>query len=239
MSIAGSKNEYQEIISEARRQGLPTSSSLAASRPIGLAELIAQALEKPSDEAAAALATRASDLLAQISHNRRDGLEFDPFGPLPAAPPPSFESLRSEYKKYFTNAKVDKSHATELRNAASFITSAVARKRYEEVQSDTGVPWYIIGALHYREANLNFMGHLHNGDPLLRQTVQVPSGRPPEPWPPPGVTDPKRLWRLSAVDALAKLRRMTSDWTMERMCYGFEQYNGFGCRQHHCASPYL
>jgi lysozyme family protein len=60
--------------------------------------------------------------------------------------------------------------------------------------------------------------------------VHVPAKRPPSPWPPSGVTDPRELWRLSAKDVVRGLAAMTSKWTLQRTCYAFETYNGFGCR---------
>ncbi len=45
------------------------------------------------------------------------------------------------------------------------------------VAEKTGVPWELIGAIHFRESSLDFNKCLHNGDPLGQKTVRVPAGR--------------------------------------------------------------
>jgi lysozyme family protein len=77
------------------------------------------------------------------------------------------------------------------------------------------------------------MGHLHNGDPLLIQTVHVPAKRPPKPWLPDGIRDPKELWKISAKDALALLKRKVPDWSIAGMCH----YTGGGFPRDHVFDP--
>ena len=96
----------------------------------------------------------------------------------------------------------------------------------------------MIGALHYREANLNFLGHLHNGDNLLMLTVHVPPNRPKKrPWPPLGETL-RQTWADSAVDALREFPKY-STWSLQKVCFAMESYNGFGCYYHDINTPYL
>ncbi|HZP78540.1 MAG TPA: hypothetical protein VFB45_20515 [Pseudolabrys sp.] len=237
-----SQRELRAVLSQGTALGVgPQIAAAGAASPMDLAELIDKALAKGAgDEDAANLALRAGLLLSEITRDRRDGTDFISTGPVPAATKyPYTPALKSEYADLFQRAKITASATPELTRAARFITSDSAKARYQEVESDTGVPWYVIGALHYREANLNFMGHLHNGDFLLAQTVHVPAKRPPKPWPPANVSDPRQLWRLSAKDALTDITRIVHDWKLQRMCYAFEAYNGFGCRDHGIKSPYL
>jgi lysozyme family protein len=55
---------------------------------------------------------------------------------------------------------------------------AIARKlitnkaRYQSIEAQTGVPWYMIAALHMRESDADFSTHLHNGDPLTGRTAR-------------------------------------------------------------------
>lgn len=52
--------------------------------------------------------------------------------------------------------------------------------RYERVSQATGVPWELIGAIHYRESDFDFGAALHNGDKIIgtgRKTYRVPAGR--------------------------------------------------------------
>jgi lysozyme family protein len=229
---------------------------LTGPRPAGqasaldLAEIVSQALATNDDDAAN-LAAQAGLLLSELTRDQRDGIDFVITDPVPAAPKYSYDgpdqhdqlrrSLKSQYADLFKKAEVAQAARGELQRAVAIITSQRAKDQYLQAQGATGVPWYVVGALHYREANLNFMGHLHNGDPLLMQTVHVPAKKPPKPWVPPDVSDPRQLWLLSAKDALLQLSDLmkNKDWTVQRMCYGFELYNGFGCRDHGINSPYL
>jgi len=112
---------------------------------------------------------------------------------------------------------------------------AECKPRYDQVSNATGVPWYVIGVIHEMEGGLNFSTHLHNGDPLTRRTVQVPAGRPPT-----GV--PPFQWEDSAIDALA-LEGLPAVklWTVERIAYQLEAYNGWGYRSRDTGvnTPYL
>ncbi len=107
------------------------------------------------------------------------------------------------------------------------------RDKYEAIQHTTGVPWYLIGLMHLRESNLNFTRHLHNGDSLERRTVRVPAGRPLN------GTGPF-TFQESAEDALRqKGLDKIKDWSIERVAYTLEQFNGFGYVARGINSPYL
>jgi len=106
---------------------------------------------------------------------------------------------------------------------------------YETVARPLGLPWYVVAAIHKLESNQKFTRHLHNGDSLKARTVHVPAGRPADGSPP-------FDWEESAIDAL-KLRRMhqVDSWSLPRMLYEIEGYNGWGYRKYHAhvKSPYL
>ena len=101
-----------------------------------------------------------------------------------------------------------------------------SRPRYERVAQRSGVPWFVIAAIHGLEASFNFRAHFHNGDfPLSSRTRQVPAGRP-QVWLPPSD------WEASAFDALRLLGFVgASDWSLPRTLYRLEAYNGFGYRR--------
>jgi lysozyme family protein len=101
------------------------------------------------------------------------------------------------------------------------------------------MPWYFVGIIHAMESNLRFDCHLHNGDSLLRRTINVPQGRP--------LQDPAHGFPAgytfieSAIDALIMMHfdKMES-WSLKEMLYRFESYNGFGYeKNHNMYSPYL
>jgi lysozyme family protein len=198
-----------------------------------LATIVIEALDKTSDPRATSLAKQAADLLSNLSRRGREAFAY----PETRSQPP-FSSLKADYRQMFETCEIRPEYAREVDQAASFILKPSAVDRYVEVETITNVPWYVIGAIHYREASLNFLGHLHNGDRLDRLTVDVPAGRPKiRPWPP-VPWDPRVAWRESAVDALTEFNNVPR-WTVEWMLYGFESYNGMGYRSRKIASPYL
>lgn len=234
-SAEGQNRELRGVFEQADKLSVGGPRAAGGDAALDLAEIVDDALARSADEDAAVLASRAGLLLSQINRDLKDGsaVEF----PTPAAPRRLTDELRREYTELFSSAKVLDANRAELTKVARFITSERARGRYRSVAAQTGVPWFLVGAIHYREANLNFMGHLHNGDPLLMRTVQVPANRPAPVWPRPGL-DLTELWQVSAIDALRRFSTVTR-WTLPDMCYLLEAYNGFGCRDHGIHSPYL
>ena len=113
------------------------------------------------------------------------------------------------------------------------------KKRYQKVSAilqkrhNNYIPWQFIGVIHMMESNCNFGTHLHNGDSLQARTRQVPAGRP-------RTGSPPFTWEESAVDALVMKKFDEEDkWTMEKICYNLERYNGWGYVNRGIPSPYL
>jgi len=102
---------------------------------------------------------------------------------------------------------------------------------YHEAEALTGVPWRLIGALHYRECGCLMSRGLHNGQRWDRVTTQVPKGR-----------GPFSTWTDAALDALVQARmagHADGHWTMPRMLRAAEQYNGWGYAFRDKPSPYI
>ncbi len=142
----------------------------------------------------------------------------------------SFESIAREYATLFDSMEITRGSvvASQVKRIMDFIDA------YKEVEAKTGVPWVVIGIMDLRESGGGACRHLHNGDSLRKRTVNVPSNRPK-----PG-TGPFTFLD-SACDAvqIKGLHKIT-EWTIERMAYEFERYNGFGYRQYRSMrSPYL
>jgi lysozyme family protein len=108
-------------------------------------------------------------------------------------------------------------------------------KRYSAVAEVVRVPWVLIGALHQMESSCDFGAHLHNGDPLSARTKRVPKGRPAKGSPP-------FSWEESAIDALSSpphdLGKVEA-WSVARMLYEAEKYNGWGYVGKGVNSPYV
>lgn len=109
------------------------------------------------------------------------------------------------------------------------------KSRYELVETYTMVPWYLIAALHYREASLNFNTVLHNGEKLSdvnrRGTILVPKGRGKgKNW----------TWEEAAIDALKLdgLHKIQFDNVVSCLVLA-EKFNGMGYRKTGELSPYV
>lgn len=101
--------------------------------------------------------------------------------------------------------------------------------RYQAIEHTTGVPWYLVAVLHERESDGNFDTYLGNGQSIRHVTTIVPKGRGPFP-----------TFEAGAVDAL-RLDGLTSirDWTLEKVLYQAEIFNGGGYDSKGLPSPYL
>jgi uncharacterized protein (TIGR02594 family) len=146
-----------------------------------------------------------------------------------------FVDLAAEYESLWETAAIRPEKAKDVKAVAQKLRSL--KPAYDEVSAATTVPWFIVGLIHSLEATFNMKAHLHNGDPLSARTVQVPSGRPKNGSPP-------FSWTASAIDALTMhgMQNIGKDsWSIERISFELERYNGFGYRQNHptVKSPYL
>ncbi len=144
----------------------------------------------------------------------------------------TFANYEDGYQELLDTMVIKTSWVPIFKNVAKKIEAN--KERYEAVSDMAGgsIPWQFIGVIHNLECSLNFNEHLHNGDPLSRKTRRVPKGRP--------LTKGPWTWEESAVDALRmKGYHRIKDWSMARVCYELEKYNGFGYRQFRINSPYL
>lgn len=149
---------------------------------------------------------------------------------------PTFNETHRGYLNLWNKADIRQEWLDRAQYAVDRIRANEGRYRY--VANDTGVPWQMIGVLHSLESGRNFATHLHNGDPLMDRTTHVPAGYPK--------ANPKNgeyyTWEESAVDAL-KLHKLheiaANNWTIERILYETERFNGFGYFKRGVNSPYL
>lgn len=135
---------------------------------------------------------------------------------------PTFGATQKGYGKLWDEAVIKAAREPEL---AVFVQRALDNKaKYHAVQVKTGCPWYVIAAIHMRESSASFLKHLHEGSPLSERTKLVPKGRPKG-------GEPPFTWQESAVDALSvppHNMKTVGRWSVERMLFEFEKYNGFG-----------
>lgn len=143
-------------------------------------------------------------------------------------------ALKNEYEALFMACVVRSERLALVDAQAKKI--AANKARYEAIAKEVNplMPWWFVGCIHSLECGCRFDRHLHNGDPLDKKTTHVPMGRPEgtAPW----------TFERSALDALRHMGyQHEMDFTMGRILYLFEGYNGYGYRQYHdkVHSPYL
>src|SRR5208283_6133294 len=71
-----------------------------------------------------------------------------------------FDTYRSEYAAAWQQMVILPNRLTSVQSGAARLLEYKAR--YQAVEGKTGVPWYVIAALHERESGANFTTHLHN-----------------------------------------------------------------------------
>jgi len=130
--------------------------------------------------------------------------------------------LREEYLTLYTTSKI---RPERLASVKRYIDKAQRyQARYEAVSKETGVPWFVIFVIHSMESSCDWSCHLHNGDPLIDYTHNVPAGRPKTHKPP-------FTWEESAIDALGYDGAASwKDWSLSGILYFCERYNGWGYR---------
>jgi lysozyme family protein len=142
-----------------------------------------------------------------------------------------YATIAPEYLAWFEACEGKAAHAAAIEARVDRLEKN--QPRYQAVGARLGIPWYFIGIVHSLESNFNFGTHLHNGDPLGQRTTRVPAGRPL-------AGNPPFTWEESAEDAMRmKGLAHQADWSLGRLLYRWEGYNGFGYRMQQLPSPYL
>jgi lysozyme family protein len=145
-----------------------------------------------------------------------------PVDPIPEIP--------TEGDDILINLQTNPKSANELKSVCNIIK--INKGEYVAVEKVTGVPWEVVAAIHYREANLDFMCCLANGERIIgtgRKTKLVPKNK-----------GPFLTWHESAIDALEDERdKFPKVWNTAGILDFCEKYNGLGYRNHGISSPYV
>jgi lysozyme family protein len=106
------------------------------------------------------------------------------------------------------------------------------KARYKKVADEIGCPLALVPLIHCQESGSDlglFKTYLGNGQPWSKVTTIVPKGR-----------GPFTSWEQGALDALRYVGMdKIKDWSIERMMFEMEGYNGFGYRRKNINSPYI
>lgn len=142
--------------------------------------------------------------------------------------PAKFAEYHDGYAADWKRMVVEPRRVAELTSIAKILLAS--KSRYLAAQAQTGVPWFVIAAWHWRESSGDFSTQLAQGDPLDQVSTHEPRGRGPFP-----------SWEAGAYDALVALKALNTvrDWSVERIAYESERYNGFGYRTENVPSAYV
>lgn len=143
----------------------------------------------------------------------------------------SFEQLEHTYDPLWQGLEIRPECLHETTKEAQLVLGN--KTRYQGIEKSTGVPWFCIGIIHLREAGdrdqHEFRCVLHNGERIVgtgQRTHLVPAGK-----------GPFSTFEEAAEDALRGYGGLT--WSIQRLAYTLEKFNGFGYRSHGIPSPYL
>lgn len=144
----------------------------------------------------------------------------------------SIPQLIVENEARWAKCKIEPMRQTEIASVAARLTGSYAKTIYQEIQSLTGVPWWVIAVIHEREASQNFACNIAQGDPWNQISRHVPKGR-----------GPFASFVEAAVDALKNCAPKAAewkDWSAGGTLTILEEYNGLGYEEYHAeASPYI
>lgn len=140
------------------------------------------------------------------------------------------EDIGKDYEKKFHSMVINPSRFAEAIATAKKINQN--RVRYQIIEKATGVPWYLVGIFHVREASLDFSKFLGNGEPLNRATVNVPKHMGP-------FTGPDAFEKGAVAALVHEGFDKIKDWSLGSILFHMEEYNGEGYRLHGLPSPYV
>lgn len=142
----------------------------------------------------------------------------------------AFDRLKDSYERNWANLTIRPERRDQARKEANLLLKG--KNIYLQIETKTNVPWAFIGLCHYRESHFDFDTYLGNGQSLERRTTIVPKGRGP-------FTGPNAFVD-GAIDALRIEQFLgAKDWSIPRILFRLEGFNGYGYRKFGVNSPYL
>lgn len=144
---------------------------------------------------------------------------------------PNYSALIAQNNKLWATAEYHDAMMATAKAVALRICTPRAVAVYKELERVTTVPWWVIGVIHYREANLSWGRNIAQGDPWNSVSRHVPKGR-----------GPFKSFYAAAVDALTKCAPFAArwkDWSPGGALTLLELYNGTGYEHHGVPSPYV
>src|ERR1700722_1327471 len=138
-----------------------------------------------------------------------------------------FQKYRAGYENNWQNMQIRHDSIDQAKKEAARLLTHKAI--YQQIETITGVPYSFTALVHYRESGSDFNTYLGNGQPLNRVTTIVPKRRGPF---------------RDFVDGAGEVLRIqglggATYWSVARMLFRLEGYNGYGYHSRDVNSPYL
>jgi lysozyme family protein len=149
----------------------------------------------------------------------------------PAVMGPVLKRLKDANEERSRRMQVNASLTSTLNGVARRLIAPATKQRYQAISAATQVPWFVIAAIHEREASQSFNANIAQGDRWDRVSVNVPAGR-----------GPFASFEAAALDALTNCAPFAArwrDWTFSGALTLLEQYNGLGYARRNLPSPYI
>lgn len=131
------------------------------------------------------------------------------------------------YREAFAECTIDSGYEKAVHKDVDLVLSG--KEEYLLSQNATGIHWWIIGGIHFKEAGCDFKAILHNGQRGIIGPVAIAHNRKST-IVPKGV-GPFATWQQATADAVkgprwAKIKAGSSD--IGEILYAVERYNGTG-----------
>lgn len=127
--------------------------------------------------------------------------------------------VENSYQLRWEKAQISHQHRAHVLDIARKII--INKTRYEEIENQSGIPWFVVACIHSLETSLDFRLGLHSGERWNAVTANVPRGR-----------GPFDSFEEAAIDALLIKKRVSDQflglWTIPRCLFFLECYNGLG-----------
>ena len=137
----------------------------------------------------------------------------------------------NEYLNLWQRCVVNPDSSSQIDAAVKRIKSHEAL--YQQAVAGTKIPWFCVGIIDEMECGCDQTKHIHNGDPLMKRTVQVPAGRP--------TSGDGPFTKLESITDWIQLKHWNQwhDWDVASILFRFEANNGFAYRNYRVNTPYL
>lgn len=142
-----------------------------------------------------------------------------------------FEDLAGSYSTWWTTMVINPSKIPYIDKRVGYLLTPDRKEIYKQITDQNDVPIVVLAATHEREGSGSMSLSLAQGDPWNRVSIHEPRGIGPF------KSFIEAALYACRIDGLDKVGK--GNWTIARVGYSEESYNGFGPRLHGIRSGYV